>query len=203
MRGDRRAVTARGQASSSASLRVRALTATIYRRVVVMERRLDHTLPEVAARVPARVALLTLGDLEPYVRLRPDAEATAARQRLAQGHQCFAIWHEGQIVHAGWAATRDAWVDYLGCAFPLGAGDVYQFDSFTAPAFRGLDLAGARIAWMARHLRASGFRRLFAVVWPENIAGFRPLEKMGYRRCGWLRVVRLGRWRRVVASGFR
>ena len=105
-------------------------------------------------------------------------------------------------MHAGWAATRDAWVDYLDCPFPLGAGDVYQFDSFTAPAFRGLDLAGARIAWMSRHLRDSGFQRLFAVVWPENTAGFRPLEKMGYRRCGWLRVIRLGRWRRAVASGF-
>lgn len=195
-------MTGREQASSPASLPVRALAATVYRRVVVMERRLDHTLPEVAARVPARVALLTLGDLEPYARLRPDAEATIARRRLAQGHQCFVVWHEGEIVHVGWAATRDAWVDYLDCAFPLGAGDVYQFDSFTAPAFRGLDLAGARIAWMARCLRESGFRRLFAVVWPENTAGFRPLEKMGYQRCGWLRVVRLGRWRRVVASGF-
>jgi len=199
----RRALKGSEQANSPASLRVRALAATIYRRVVVMERRLDDTLPEVAARVPARVALLTLGDLEPYARLRPDAEATTARQRLAQGHQCFAVWHERQIVHAGWAATRDAWVDYLSCTFPLGAGDVYQFDSFTVPAFRGLDLAGARIAWMARHLRASGFRRLFAVVWPENRAGFRPLEKMGYRRCGWLRVVGLGRWRHVIASGFR
>jgi RimJ/RimL family protein N-acetyltransferase len=208
MRKDRPAVTAGERATSChgaerASLPVRTLAATVYRRVVVMERRLDHTLPAIAGRVPVRFTLLTLADLEAYARLRPDAEAVATRRRLAHGHQCFAVWHEGQIVHAGWAATRDAWVDYLGCAFPLGAGDVYQFDSFTAPAFRGLDLAGARIAWMARHLRESGVQRLFAVVWPENAAGFRPLEKMGYRRCGWLRVVRLGRWRRVVASGFR
>ncbi len=186
-----------------ASLPVRVLAATVYRRVVVMEHRLDHTLPAIAGRVPVRLALLTLADLEAYARLRPDAEVAATRRRLAQGYQCFSVWHEGQIVHAGWAATRDAWVDYLGCAFPLCAGDAYQFDSFTAPAFRGLDLAGARIAWMARHLRESGFQRLFAVVWPENTAGFRHLEKMGYRRCGWLRVVRLGRWRHVVASGFR
>ena len=108
MRGDRRAVTAREQASSPASLRVRALAATIYRRVVVMERRLDHTLPEVAARMPTRFALLTLGDLEPYARLRPDAEAAAARQRLVQGHQCFAIWHEGQIEHAGEALRQSS-----------------------------------------------------------------------------------------------
>jgi len=105
----------------SARLRIRILAATVYRRVVVMERRLDHTLPEIAARVPVRPRLLARSDLESYAQLRPDAGAATTQRRLAQGHQCFALWHEGQIVHAGWAATRDAWVDYLDCPFPLGA----------------------------------------------------------------------------------
>jgi len=173
---------------------------SVYRRVVVLERPLDSSLPEVAASVPVRIAVLTAADHRHYARLRPDREPELFRHRLAQGHRCFAAWHEGEIVHAGWAATQDAWVDYLGCRFPLEAGDVYQFDSFTAPAFRGRGLAGARIAWMARYLRDSGMRRLFAVVWPENTAAFRPLEKAGYRRCGWLRVIRVGRWRHVVRS---
>ena len=189
--------------SSPATLWVRILGATVYRRVVVLERRLDRSLPEVTARVPARLALLTAADLGHYARFRPDVELGVIQHRLAQGHRCFAAWHEGEIVHAGWAATREAWIEYLGCPFPLEADDVYQFDSFTAPAFRGLDLAGARIAWMARYLRDAELRRLFAVVWPENTAAFRPLEKAGYRHCGWLRVVRLGRWRHVSASHFR
>ena len=102
--------------------------------------------------------------------------------------------------HAGWAATREGWIDYLGCEFPLEAGDVYQFDSYTAPGFRGLGLAAGRVAWMARFFQDAGFRRLLAVVWPENMQAFRPLEKAGYRRCGWLRVVQLGRWRHVTYS---
>src|SRR5262250_876225 len=106
----------------SARLRIRILAATVYRRVVVMERRLDHTLPEIAARVPVRPRLLTLSDLESYAHLRPDVAAPTTRQRLAQGHQCFALWREGQIVHAGWTAMRDAWVDYRGCPFAGGWG---------------------------------------------------------------------------------
>jgi RimJ/RimL family protein N-acetyltransferase len=173
---------------------------TLYRRVVVMECRLDRPLPEVTPRLPTRIALLTVADLEGYARFRPDQEPATIRRRLDQGHRCFAAWHEDRIVHAGWAATRAAWIEYLGCEFPLGPGDVYQFDSYTAPEFRGLDLAAARVAWMARFFRDTGFRRLLAVVWPENRRAFRPLEKVGYRRSGWMRVLRLGRWHRVIYS---
>ena len=178
----------------------RILGEIAYRRVVLLECRLDGELPEVAARVPVRITLLTPADLEAFSRLRRDLEPSTIRSRLEQGHQCFIVWREGEVVHAGWAATRRAWVDYLGCEFPLGAGDVYQYDSFTAPAFRGLDLAGARVAWMARFFRDAQARRLLAVVWPENTAAFRPLEKAGYRRCGWLRVIWFGRWRRAIYS---
>ena len=176
----------------------RMLGEIAYRRVEVLECRLDAELPEVAARVPVRIALLTSADLEHFSRFRPEVELSIVRRRLEQGHQCFIVWHGGEIVHAGWAATRQAWVEYLGCEFPLDPGDVYQYDSFTAPAFRGLDLAGARVAWMTRFFRNAKARRLLAVVWPENTAAFRPLEKAGYRRCGWLRVIWCGSWRRVI-----
>jgi RimJ/RimL family protein N-acetyltransferase len=89
-------------------------------------------------------------------------------------------------------------VDFLEWELPLEPGDVYQFDSFTLPAFRGAGIAGARVAWMARFFRERGARRLLAVVWPGNPPAFRPLEKAGYRRAGSLRVFRLGAWRRVI-----
>jgi RimJ/RimL family protein N-acetyltransferase len=173
---------------------------TFYRRVVVMECRLDGPLPEITSRLPTRIALLTVAELDDYARFRPDQEPATIRRRLDQGHRCFVAWHEERVVHAGWAAIRAAWIDYLGCEFPLGPGDVYQFDSHTAPEFRGLDLAAARVAWMARFFRDRGARRLLAVVWPENRPAFGPLEKAGYRRCGWIRVLRLGRWRRIICS---
>ena len=178
----------------------RAIGEIVYRRVVVMECRLDRPLPQVTPRLPARITLLTAAELEGYARFRPDQAPATVSRRLDQGYQCFAAWHENRLVHAGWAATREAWIEYLRCEFPLEPGDVYQFDSYTAPDFRGLDLAAARVVWMARFFRDAGSRRLLAVVWPENRRAFRPLEKAGYRRCGWLRVLQLGGWRRIVYS---
>jgi len=173
---------------------------TVYRRVVVMECLLDRPLPGVTPRLSARIALLTVDQLEWYTCFRPDQDISAVRSRLDHGHRCFVAWHEGQIVHAGWAAMRGAWIEYLGVELPLESGDVYQFDSYTAPAFRGLDLAAARVVWMARFFRDAGFRRLVAVVWPKNTRAFRPLEKAGYQRCGGIRVLRVGCWRRVFYS---
>lgn len=177
------------------SLWFRVLGRTVYRRVIVLERRLDEPIPGVTADIPAVVSILTDADVDQYAAFRPDTEKAEVRRRLRAGHRCFVVRYEGRIVHAGWAAPTKAWVQYLDCEFPLGSGDVYQFDSYTAAAFRGLDLAAARVTWMAMFFREAGARRLLAVVWPENTRAFRPLEKAGYRAVGIMGSVRLAGWR--------
>lgn len=169
-----------------------------YRRVVVMERLLVGDLPLPSARLAVRVAPLRAEDLPRLAMLRPEPGPAALERRLRQGHRCFAAWHEDRIVHAGWAAPHAAWIEFLDWEIPLGPGDVYQYDSFTAPAVRAMGVAALRVAWMARHFQAEGARRLLAVVWPGNPGAFRPLERVGYRRRGSIRAFRLGPWRRVI-----
>lgn len=163
-----------------------------------MERLLvgDLLLPE--TRLALRVAPLRTEDLPQLAMLRREPGTAALERRLSQGHRCFAAWHEDRIVHAGWAAPHAAWIEFLDWEIPLAPGDVYQYDSFTAPAVRGQGVAALRVAWMARHFQAEGAKRLLAVVWPGNPAAFRPLERVGYRRRGSIRAFRLGPWRRVI-----
>src|SRR5690348_2897698 len=139
---------------------VRGAARTIYRRVVVMEKRLDAPSAAVALRVPARIGLLNADELEGYARFRADADPVVYKRRLERGEHCFVVWYQGQIAHSGWAATSEPWIDYLACEFPLEPGDVYQFDSYTDPALRRLGLATARVAWMAQYFRHAGFQRL-------------------------------------------
>jgi SAM-dependent methyltransferase/GNAT superfamily N-acetyltransferase len=179
---------------------VRILAATVYRRLLVLALPLDDTRGPAA---PSRVEIRTLEAtaLDEYLRFRPGSEEAALARRFRAGARCFVALHEGRIVHAGWATTGPAWIEYLGCEFPLAPGDVFQFDSFTAPEFRGRGFAQARITAMAGVLRAEGRRRLLAAVWPENTAGLRPLTAMGYRVVGRVTVTRLGPWRRVRVRG--
>lgn len=183
-------------------LAIRALSAArMYRRLDVLALRLADAPGETTAAVGVQV--LEPAALDEYLRFRPDADPALLRARFAAGARCFVARREGRIVHAGWAAARGGWIDYLGCELPLDPGDVLQFDSFTAPAERGQGFARTRITVMARMMRAEGHQRLLALVWPENTAGFRPLTALGYRPVGRIAVFRLGPWRQVRARGVR
>jgi GNAT superfamily N-acetyltransferase len=178
------------------SLWFKILGQTVYRRVVLMECRLDQPLGHETARLPVVIDRLRRSEIHEYATFRPDADPSETHRRLEAGHLCFVARHEGQIVHACWAATGRAWVDYLACEIPLAGDEVYQYDSFTAPAFRGHNLAAARVIEAARYFRHASYRRLIAVVVPGNASAFRPLEKAGYRPFGLIGSVRIGRWRR-------
>jgi RimJ/RimL family protein N-acetyltransferase len=125
------------------------------------------------------------------------------RRRLAAGHLAFVARYRGNIVHAGWVAFERAWIGYLSCEITLAADEAYQYESFTAPGFRGLNIAALRVTGMMRYCREAAFRRLIAVVMPENSPAFRPLEKAGYRPFGVMGYVKIGRWRWNFCSASR
>jgi SAM-dependent methyltransferase/RimJ/RimL family protein N-acetyltransferase len=171
----------------------KALAQTVYRRVVVMECPFVHAIRSMTARVPVVVGLAE--DVAEYVTFRPRTDPADIHRRLRSGHRCFVARHEGRIVHACWAATGRVWIEYLGRHLVLPPDSVYHYDSFTVPEFRGLNISAVRVTEAARYFRASGYRRLVAVVAPENLAAFRPLEKAGYHRVGSMGYVRIGPWR--------
>lgn len=172
---------------------LRVLGQTVYRRVIVMEFSFDGPTTSVVARIPVVVDLLERAD--EYDGFRPDSDPAETRRRIEAGHRCFVARYEGRIVHACWSATGRVWIDYLGHDLVLAPDAVYNYDSFTIPTFRGHDISGFRVTEATRSLRAAGYRRLVAVVVPENLAAFRPLEKAGYRRVGVMGYVGIGRWR--------
>jgi SAM-dependent methyltransferase len=174
----------------------KALGETVYRRVIVMECRLNEALLPVTAGAAVTVGLMANGDAAAYVAFRPDTDPADIRRRFLAGHWCFVAWHEGRIVHACWAAAGRVWIDYLARELVLPPDTVYQYDSFTVPGFRGRNISAFRVSEAARYFRAAGYGRFMAVVSVENHAAFRPLEKAGYRPVGMMGYFRLGRWRR-------
>jgi GNAT superfamily N-acetyltransferase len=177
------------------SLWFRILGETVYRRVVLMERLLSEPIAELAAHLPVAIDLLKETEVDEYTSFRPEVDPFEIRRRLDAGHRAFVARHGGRIVHAGWAAAGGAWIRYLSCEITLAADEAYQYESFTTPGFRGFNIAPLRITEMMRYFRGAGFRRLIAVVVPENAPAFRPLEKSGYRPFGVMGYVKIGRWR--------
>lgn len=97
-----------------------------------------------------------------------------------------------------WIATHVAWCEPLGAEIPLASSAAYYYGSFTIPEMRGRGLAPEACKLYQRSLRQAGFQSVVAVADAENHSGLRALEKSGYSRAGWLGVLRLGPWRRLI-----
>jgi hypothetical protein len=172
--------------------------ARIYRRLILREVPLSQTDPDVSADVPVCVSLLAAGEIDAYMAFRPDQTVAEVRRRLDEGQQCFAVWHDRRIIHAAWAATGRARIEYLSTEIALAPDEFYAHDAFTLPAFRGMNASPARSREMMRYFRDRGYRCLLAANLPENRSGLRLAEKVGrYRQIGVIGYVGLGLWRHV------
>lgn len=171
---------------------------TVFRRVRYFERSLSDPIPP-ASPIPG----MTVGELPPdrwpeLAQFRPGTSVDKIAGRLGKGYRCFIASAQSGIVHAGWIASETAWCEVLGAEIPLPRDAVYFFDSFTIPEMRGRGLAPEAAKFRQRMLRQAGFRKVVAVADDDNRSGLRALEKSGYRPAGWLGVLRLGPWSRLI-----
>ena len=171
------------------------LWTTFYRRVVLMARPLDGTIPDAGPAESLDIRMLSEIDAFAYRRFRPDQDPDVVPLRLRQGHQCFAVWQDARIVHAAWAAINRVYIPYLRRHIILAPGiDVFVYDSFTLLSHRHHGLAHARAFRILQHYRQAGYRRAMALIAVENKAALGPSLGSGYRPQGMYRCLRFGPW---------
>jgi Acetyltransferase (GNAT) family len=170
----------------------RGLGVTLYRRLIIVARALDDGQWPPPPKVTVTAGLLSPGEVDDYVVLRPEVTRREVGRRLATGQRCVLARREGKPVAALWFASRCAELPYLDLAFDLGEGVGYVYDVYTAP-----DLRGARIsAGLRRHylegLRADGCHTLMGTAMPENVSGRGLIGTAGYEALGTVGCLRLG-----------
>lgn len=178
------------------SLWFKFLGETVYRRMDLIER--DIT-PVPASAGPAghlQVSLLSPAEVDEFMDFRDYADRNTVLQRLARGERCFLVRDQGAIVHCCWTVTARTTIDYLACKVRLASGVVYVYEAYTAQGYRGRSVSSMRSAAMLDYFSARGYRRLLAVVWPENLPVYRSLEKAGYSVVGRIGYLGRGRYRR-------
>jgi hypothetical protein len=174
------------------SLWFKVLSETFYRRVVLIERILDEPIHPITSRIAVTINLLEQSNVDEYCEFHPDTTKSDIQNRLDSGHWCFIACYQGCIVHTCWAASRVLWFDYLNREIQLTPDEVFVYNSYTDPSFRGLNISGVRILEMVRYFQKAGYRRMMGAVVPENKLAFRPGQKSGYRPIGTLGFVRIG-----------
>ncbi len=170
------------------------LSEICYRRVILLERSPEETL-EIKPPFGVTISLLKKNEADEYLAFRTEVDPFRIADRLNAENWCFIARHEGQLIASAWAAIHRAWISYLACQITLAQDEVYFYDAFTRPDFRGQSLSPAVRAEMTRYFRAAGYRRIITWVIPENKLGLQVSLNVGSRPFGMMGYIKIGPWR--------
>lgn len=143
----------------------------------VYARSLDDVAPP--GPVPPGVELvvagrpMATGDLGE--RWHPEAE-----RRLRGGQACAVARQGTDVVAYCWMAPTPVWVEEIANAVVPAPGEVYFYDAFTIPAWRGRGLFFGLLSRLLALAHNRGFRRGLIFVDTRNRASRRVIEKAGF-----------------------
>ena len=179
------------------------LAATVYRRVLLLERTLDRRMPMISPRVDVTIDSLDDTHMAEYLQLQPKEQESLIHNRFSHGHTCFAARYEDRLIAVAWATPhRINMAPYVSLVMPLPDNSIYFYESFTEPDFRGLSIQVALCAHMMRYFGAKDFQRAVTGVVPENEPSRRVYERCGFQPYGMIRFVMVGPYRRLLPAAF-
>ena len=141
-------------------------------------------IPVYNAALDVRFDILRTRDVPAYLRFRVNAASREVERRILRGDRCFVSWHGDDIIDACWTATGSVYVPYIKRSLLIPDREVYSYDSYTHPAFRGRGIYMARNSYTARLHQEEGFQRSIALVAFENYSAWLILTRSGLRTLG-------------------
>jgi len=144
-------------------------------------------------QLPIEVIELTLSDVGDYIKSNRIVTAEVFKQRITAGNRCYAIRCDNQIASTSWVAIDRAWVEFISRDLVLSKGEIYIFDSYTHPLYRGKRLQGAISAEILNCHQAAGYEYACAMIAPENRSNIRARKRLGFRRTAWIVALKIGR----------
>jgi GNAT superfamily N-acetyltransferase len=108
-------------------------------------------------------------------RWHPEAE-----RRLGSGQTCAVARHGTDVVGYCWMARTPVRVGEIGNTVVPAPGEVYFYDAFTIPVWRGRGLFFGLLSRLLAQARSRGFDRGLIIVDTRNRASRRVIEKAGF-----------------------
>ena len=114
-------------------------------------------------------------------------DSTEVLQRFVRGCYCYLGKINDEIAAYGWVTFDQEHIGELDLTVCLRTGEAYIWDCSTLPAFRGLRLYPALLAYILNELRARGLSQVWIGADEDNVAsqkgmalaGFRPIIDIG------------------------
>jgi GNAT superfamily N-acetyltransferase len=155
-----------------------------FRRLLVRELRLNEDLPSIEPRVPATLCRLGPEDWSDLIALRPFLTEEVIRLRLSNGHRFYGARVDGRTVHVQAMAVGKAFNSFLDIVFPLSPVEIYFYEAYTLPEYRGQHISPAVTVWAAAEMRKAGYERALVFIYPHNRPALQANARQGFRQVG-------------------
>lgn len=163
----------------------------VYRRALVMWLPLTDDLPIIEPKIPVTFEELTESAFDELISVRPYLTKERILLRLEAGHRCYVARFNGRIVHSRFVAVEKAYAIYLRTAIPLSPHEVYFYDAYTVPEYRGNGICPAVARFVGGEMRQLGYRQAVAFILPDNHPSLRVWFKLGGQKKGYIGFVEL------------
>ena len=102
-------------------------------------------------------------------------------QRFARECHCYAGTIDGKLTAYGWVTFDEEGIGELSLNFRLKAGEAYIWDCVTLPAYRGLRLYPALLAYILGELQSLSMQRAWIGADTDNLASQSGLALVGFQ----------------------
>ena len=167
-------------------------------------RRLDSPIGRAIPGLEAHLAELTADDVEEYLQFYPNISSEQYLERFREGQTCFVVREStGTLASGTWTAVGRVWIDFVGREVALQEDEVYLYDSYTVPEFRGKRLQPFLCDQILARFQNSGYRQAVVIIAPENRSNISSRKRSGFVRMGLLFRIRIGSLRYDFFRGIR
>lgn len=101
--------------------------------------------------------------------------------RFARGEHFWTVQQGDQILAYCWATQEPVEIGEIRCVMSPRPDEVYLYDAFTFPDYRGQNLYPALLQRVLDASRQAGLRRALIFVMSDNRASIRGVQKAGFR----------------------
>ncbi len=162
---------------------------------------LDEPTPAVFPRIETEFGLAEASLAPALAALSGTEGETEFAGRFGAGRRCYTARVAGEIAAYGWVSFDDEQIGELNLRIRLLPGEVYIWDCFTAPQYRGKHLYSALLAHILNELRLEGWRRAWIGADLDNLASQKGIARAGFHHLANLVVERVLALRQVWVEG--
>lgn len=135
---------------------------------------LKKTVPDIETRIPVHIETYNLAiELD-------NVQFETVEERIARGNLIFAAWYRSKVVGYLFASTQNCEVGEMEDVLNIREGEIYLYDAFTSPGFRGNRIYPALLTTACKYFKERDYAYALIFTRESNVNSVKGIEKAGF-----------------------